>query len=114
MIPTPFTVQHEPYLAGAEDAHGNPLDGYGPAVSVKVHGWAPASASREPFEAGRNAVLRDLDVFAPAGTQMSPRDRVTVPGEGLFDVVGYVEDFTKGPWPNPVAGVRINLLRVEG
>lgn len=111
-LPTPYAIQHEAYLAGAEDAHGNPVVGYAPAVDVLVHGWAPPSGNTEPFEAGRNAVLRDLDIYAPAGTVMAPRDRVTVAGV-VHEVVGYVEDFTTGPW-QWAAGVRISAKRVEG
>lgn len=111
-LPTPYLIGHEAYIAGAEDAHGNPVDGYAPAVSLPVHGWAPPSGNTEPFEAGRNAVLRDLDVYAPAGTVVAPRDRLTVAGI-VYEVVGYVEDFTTGPW-QWAAGVRISAKRSEG
>lgn len=111
-LPTPYTVGHEAHLAGEADAHGNPVDGYAPAVDLLVHGWAPPSGSTEPFEAGRNAVIRDLDVYAPAGTVVGPQDRITVQGI-VYEVVGYVEDFTTGPW-QWAAGVRINCKRAEG
>lgn len=111
-LPTPYVIQHQAFLAGGEDAHGNPVDGYSPAVDLAVHGWSPPSANAEPFEAGRNAVLRDLDIYAPAGTVVGPRDRVTVAGV-VHEVVGYVEDFTTGPW-QWAAGVRINAKRSEG
>lgn len=111
-LPTPYTVGHAVYVAGAEDAHGNPRDAWLPAVDVPVHGWATPGSDKEPFEPGRNAVLRDLDVYAPAGTVVAPKDHVTVDGV-LYDVVGHPEDYTKGPW-QWAAGVRINLKRTEG
>lgn len=111
-FPTPYTIQHEAYLPDAEDAHGNPVSGYAPPVDLLVHGWAPPSGNTEPFEAGRNAVLRDLDVYAPAGTVVAPQDRLVI-ASVPYEVVGYVEDFTTGPW-QWAAGVRISAKRSEG
>lgn len=110
--PTPHAVTRAPFAPGATDAHGNAIDAWATAVAVAVHGWAPASADKEPFEAGRNPVVRDLDLYAPTGTVSAPRDRWTVDGT-LYESVGHEEDFTHGPF-GWVAGVRINLLRVEG
>lgn len=108
----PYVVQREAYSSDAEDAHGNPVDSYAPPVDVLVHGWAPPSGNTEPFEAGRNAVLRDLDMYAPAGTGGAPRDRWIVRGV-TYEQVGHPEDYTTGPW-QWAAGVRINLKRSEG
>lgn len=112
-IPTPHTVTREPFTPGSVNAHGKPVDAWGSPVSVLVHGWAPPSADTEPSEANRSPVLRDLDLYAPAGTAGSPKDRWTVGGTAYLQV-GHVEDFTNGPWQNEVAGVRINLKRAEG
>jgi len=112
-IPTPYTVQREPLTPGATDGHGNPVDAWGAPVDVPVHGWAPPSPDREPAQDNRDLVLRDLDMYAPAGTTGSPGDRWTLP-DGVFEQVGHPEDYTHGPWANPVAGVRISLKRVEG
>lgn len=112
-LPTPYTVTHEIYAAGELDAHNNATDSWGAGVSVAVHGWAPASADTEPADPGRSAVVRDLDLYAPAGTTSAPRDRWMVDGN-LYESVGHEEDFTHGPFRNWSAGVRVNLLRVEG
>lgn len=112
-LPTPYTVQHEVYESDAEDSRGNAIDRWLPPVALEVHGWATPASDQETFEPGRNAVERDLDLYAPGGTSASPRDRITIPGEGLFQVVGRHQDFTKGPWQWN-AGVRINLKRTEG
>lgn len=111
-LPTPYTVLLERFVDGVEDAHGNVSSGWADPVPVAVHGWATPGSDQEPFEAGRNTVLRDLDVYAPGGTVVAPRDHIAVDGV-LFEVVGYVEDYTKGPWQWN-AGVRINLKRIEG
>lgn len=110
-FPTPYTVTREAYEPST-DAHGSPVDGWGAPGNVVVHGWSPPTGDREPVEAGRSPVVRDLDVFAPAGTPGGPKDRWTVAGVQYLQV-GHVEDFTTGPW-QWAAGVRINLLRVEG
>ncbi len=109
--PTPYTVLREAW-APSTDAHGNESDGWAAAVSVAVHGWSPPSADAEPFEPGRSPVVRDLDLYAPAGTAGGPRDRWTVDGV-VYDAVGYPEDFTRGPW-QWAAGVRVSLKRPEG
>lgn len=111
-LPTPYTVQLESWTGGGFDSHGNPVDTWAPPVGVPVHGWATPGSDTETAAGYRTAVERDLDVYAPAGTVVGPRDRMTV--DGLrYEVVGYVEDYTHGPWQWP-AGVRINLRRVEG
>ena len=112
-LPTPYTVTREPYSPGAKNAHGKPADAWGAPVSVPVHGWAPPSADAEPSEPNRSLVVRDLDLYAPVGTSGRPKDRWTVGGVPYLQV-GYVEDFSHGPWQNEVAGVRINLQRAEG
>lgn len=111
-IPTPHTVSRAAYLPGETDAHGNAVDTWATAVAVSVHGWAPASQDEEPPEAGRSAVVRDMDLYAPSGTVSAPRDRWTVGGV-LYESVGHHEDYTKGPW-GWEAGVKVNLIRVEG
>lgn len=111
-LPTPSTVQRQTFVPGQLDAHGNVRDTWAAPVSVPVHGWAPPRADEEPAEAGRDAVVRDLDVYAPPGTVVAPRDRMAVAGV-LYDVVGWAEDFTHGPW-QWAAGIRIHLTRVEG
>lgn len=110
--PTPYTVTRASFTPGTTDAHGNATDTWATAASVAVHGWAPASADKEPFESGRSPVVRDLDLYAPSGTVSAPRDRWTVDGTP-YESVGHEEDYTHGPF-GWAAGVRINLLRVEG
>ena len=111
-FPTPYTIQRRSWNPDAEDAHGNETGAHSNPVAVLVHGWAPPSPDREPAEAGREATARELDVYAPAGTQAAPKDEWIVDGVP-YESVGYAEDFTHGPW-QWAAGVRISLRRVEG
>jgi hypothetical protein len=111
-LPTPYTVQREPFQAGAQDPLGNPVKAWGPPEPVLVHGWGPPSPDSRSGEPARDDVERDLDIYAPAGTPGGPRDRWTLDGVP-YEQVGYDEDFTRGPW-QWAAGVRISVLRSEG
>lgn len=111
-LPAPYTVTRAAHAPGATGAHGNPVDTWRAPAAVPVHGWAPPSADTEPAEAGRAAVVRDLDLYAPAGTTGGPRDLWVVDGVP-YTQVGHPEDYAKGPW-QWAAGLRINLRRVEG
>lgn len=103
-------VAVRPFTPG-EDDHGAPTDAWAPAQSVPVYGWAPAAMS-QPIEGNRRPVDIDVDVYAPPGTATGPRDLWLLP-TGDFEQVGYVEDFTNGPfWQG--SGVRVGLKRVEG
>lgn len=113
IYPTPFTVTRHVFTPSTTGGY----DGVGTwkttGVSVKVHGWGPpTSAGTSPFEQQRSPVIRDLDLYAPPGTPGKPEDRWVVDGD-TYKQVGHVEDFTHGPFGFQ-AGVRINLLRVEG
>ena len=111
-LPTPYTVTRATHSPGALDAHGNPVDAWSDPEPLRVHGWAPPSADADPGDDNRNAVVRDLDLYAPAGTTSGPRDLWVIDGTP-YTQVGHVEDYTKGPW-QWAAGVRVNLKRVEG
>lgn len=111
-LPAPYTVLRAPFAPGTRDAHGNDVDTWGAPVAVAVHAWAAPAADTLPGDDNRDSVIRDLDLYAPAGTVGAPRDRWTVNGT-VYEQVGHVEDYTHGPW-QWAAGVRINLKRVEG
>lgn len=111
-FPATRTVQRLARVDGAQDAYGDTADAWAEPVDVLVHAWAPPSADGSPVEEARNAVTRDLDLYAPAGTTGAPRDRWIVGGV-TFEQVGWPEDYTNGPW-SWSAGVRINLKRTEG
>lgn len=110
-FPTRYTVAVQPHLSGVDDAHGNPSDTWGAGVDQLVYGWAPAGSS-EPFEAGRNPVTSDLDLFAPEGFSCTAHDRVVVGGL-VYEVEGDLLDFNHGPFGwRP--GTQVRLRRVTG
>lgn len=109
--PTRFTVGVMTYTEGAVDDFGDPEDVWSTPAEVPVYGWAPA-ATGEPFEANRDVVTWDLDLYAPSGFTVGPRDRVVVLGVE-YEVEGVVESFDFGPF-GFTPGCRVRLKRVEG
>jgi hypothetical protein len=105
------TVVFEAPTSGSDDAHGNPTVSWGAPVSVEGCAFDPG-ASQEIFEPGRNPVTSSPRVFAPAGTVVSARSRVTVRG------LVFVVDGDPAVWVNPYTGstpgVVVNLERVGG
>ena len=99
-FPTPWTVQWWHADTGATDDAGDPTTEYTPpldedGVDVQVIGWAPTSMT-EPNEV---RVESDLDLFVPPEVSSSPADVVKLPDDpNPYDVVGYPEDYTKGPF----------------
>ena len=112
-VPSPYVVSVKPFEAGAVDDYGNPVEGYGTPYSWAVRSIAPG-AMDEPGQ-----TLRDLSVVAftihADATDDVPgvRDLVTVDGVD-YAVNGTPKDWTLGPWPNPAAGVAVELRRVDG
>lgn len=113
VFPTPYTVAVIPRIEGAPDAMGQPTVTWGEPVPQSVYGWAPAGTS-EPFEAAREPITWELDLFAPPGFTCGPHDRIMIPGDlEPFEVEGRIQDFTYGPFEFK-PGVRVRLKRVDG
>lgn len=106
-----YTVQRLPYVAGAEDSHGNPVDSWGDPVDTPVYGWASPSSS-EPKLAGHDRVVVDVEMGAPVGTVAEPRDKFVLGGR-TYTVEGEPEDYNHSPFGGQ-PGIVVNLRRVEG
>ena len=111
-FPLAQTVQHLAYAGEVRDSRGNVIDAWADPVDVAVYGWH-TSATHEPQIAGHDRVLVDAQVLAPSSWRPSPRDKVTLPGFGEYQVIGETEDFNHGPfgWE---PGNRVNLRKVTG
>lgn len=105
------TIGVKKYAEGATDAHGNNVGGWSQPIYVGVYSIAP-TASNEPYEAGREAVITGLTVLAPSGTKVSRLDRVIVAGEE-YTVEGEIANWDMGPF-GFTPGISFNLKRVEG
>lgn len=79
-------------------------------VPLPVHAVVDAWAALP--DALRDGSSLSLVVYAPAGFPALVGDLLRVEGRD-HDVVKVV-DYTKGPWPNPAAGVEVHLGGTEG
>lgn len=111
-FPTPYTVETSAYQRGAVDAHGNEVQTWAAPVEQRVIGWSVPN-SVEPKYAGADRTIVDVELYVPPSFTIGPRDRVSLPGGWLFEVAGYPEDYTHGPF-NFRPGLVVNLVRVEG
>lgn len=104
-------VDHAVFEAGAEDAHGNPVESWGDPVTVGVFAFDPGSSS-EPREAGHDRVIVEPTLYMPSGVVFGPRDVVVARGL-RYEVEGETRE-----WVHPTdAGRRANVVtlrRVDG
>ena len=105
-----YQIQHLAKTEDAEDSWGTKHSVWTDPVEIEVLGWAPPSPDTEIRDIG-TGTRRDLDLYSPTGFAR-PGDQVVIEGD-RYEVIGYPEDFTHGPFGFP-AGYRINLQRVEG
>ena len=113
-LPAPHLILVRRWVESATefDEHGNPLTGYGDPEPVPVHSIAPGPSS-ESVRAGRVSDEVEFTILAPAGVAVDARDVVLI-GDDQFQVHGDSRDWTRGPWPMPIAGVEIELSRKRG
>ena len=104
-------VAHEVFVAGAEDAHGNPVETWAAAVQLGIYAYDPGGTS-EPMIPGYDRVVTTPTIYVPSESVLSPRDRVTVRGKA-FDVDGVTSDF-RNPYDSSMNGNSINLKAVTG
>ena len=113
LIPSPHRVQVRRYLGTANDPMGNSV----PSLDAPVDWWVrsidPAS-SRDANQANRDMTTIAYVIQADK-TSAVPGYRDVVLVDGVeYPVDGTPDDWTRGPWFNPVAGVTVYLTRVEG
>lgn len=111
MYPFGESVIFEARVLGAEDDHGNPIETYAAPVTVQGCAFDPG-ASQEVYEPGRNPVTSSPRVFAPAGTVVTARSRVTVRGQ-VYLVDGDPADW-RNPYTGSTPGVVVTLEKVNG
>lgn len=109
------TIGHATYQPGVKGSHGNPVDAWAEPVDVQVYGYGPrtdtrgATGSNEP---GGTQVVVGLEVYAPKGLAVDPRDRFVVDGK-MYNVEGEIGDWSNGPY-GFAPGIVIALKRAEG
>jgi hypothetical protein len=111
MFPFGESVIFEAAVLGSEDAHGNLISTFGAPVTVEGCAFDPGG-SVESVEPGRNAVVSTPRVFAPTGTVVGSRDRVSV--RGLVFLVDGDPAVWRNPYTGSNPGIVVNLERVGG
>jgi hypothetical protein len=96
-FPLPFTCQHESYMPGVEDAHGNIVPGWSAPVSRACVWWSPDSSEPQPGPVNGDRVAVDVVLVVDSVAAVDHRDRFTVNG-WLCEVVGLPKDYNHGPF----------------
>ncbi|MFD8618264.1 head-tail adaptor protein [Streptomyces sp. NPDC059513] len=100
------------YYEGAQDAHGNPVEGWHEAIEwVDAYGIAPTS-SVEPSQSGREAVIDTLTVYLPFYNDISSKDRIVLV-EDEYTIEGSVLNWNTGPFRFQ-PGFALTLKKVTG
>ncbi len=89
-FPTPYTVDWFPYAGGPEtvDELGNETESWSEtATSKAVQGWEDTNAEK----LGPNATGEISDVVLSVPPDWTPgmRDRIELPGRGIYEVTGF-------------------------
>jgi hypothetical protein len=101
------------YVAGTKDDFGNLQDTWTTELPWWVRSIDPVTG-REPGAANRDLANIAYAIQADK-TNAIPRYRDIVIVDGVeYNVDGEPDDWSRGPWANPVAGVTVYLRRTEG
>lgn len=111
VFPAPWAVQVSRWSLSEPDRYGEREKVFGPYVDRKVYGWAPPGVEEELYSSNRNAIMQDLDVYAPPGFEIQADDLMVIDGEE-FRVLGGSRDFNHGPFKF-MPGIAIRVKRVE-
>lgn len=84
-----------------------------PAGEVEVPGvGVEPRPSQEPVREARNAVTSGFTLYFPAGTEITPQNRVVVRG-GTYEVLGEAAVW-RSPFTGWAPGVVVQVERVDG
>jgi hypothetical protein len=97
-----------PYSQTAEDLDWTHVD----ELAVDDCVLYPAGASAEQVDVGRDQAVQTLTLLAPAGTDLTPLDRVRARG-ATYDVDGWPFEY-RSPLTGWRPGVQVNLVRRAG
>lgn len=113
-LPAPHTISvRRQVTVGEPNPFGYVEVGYSDPELVPVHGYAPGP-SVEAMAAGRTSTEVAWTVYAPAGTNISAHDFVTLHDGVEYEVDGPARDYTFAPWTVNIAGVTFELKHKEG
>lgn len=104
-------VQHEAFIPGAVDAHGNEVEDWLPAVELGIYAYNPGGTS-EPLVPGHDRVITVPTIYVPSDAVVGAHDLVTVRGK-KFEIDGDSLDF-RNPYDAGMNGLAIDLKAVTG
>lgn len=106
-------VTRFPSLSGETDAHGNPVEGFGPGKVVLCFEFDPGGSNESLVDGHSDRVITEPRLYAPVDAPFTGADEVEVPGHGRFTVDG-----EPARWRNRNAshfpGCVVQLRRVDG
>ena len=88
-FPTPFVVDYYPYLGGPDhvDELGNEIEGWAEEpTEIAVQGWQ--MIAREKLGNSAQGEIADVALSVPPTFLPIIRDRITLPDDGMYEVVG--------------------------
>jgi len=105
------TVSHEAFVGGAKNSRGNVADSWDAPTDVWIYAFNPG-VTEAPLVPGHDRTETRPTIYAPIGTIMTHRDRVTRRGR-VYEVDGETLIF-ESPFDSSMDGVRIPLKEVAG
>lgn len=105
-------VQHEAFVPGAEDAHGNEIESWAAPVALGIYAYNPSSSSEVLIDGHMHRVDSTPTIYLPSSSTVSNRDRISARGK-TFEVDGDPADF-RNPFDSSMDGVSIDLKAVTG
>lgn len=103
-------VDRLPFIAGAEDAHGNEIEAWGEPVSVGIYAFDPGSSS-DPRAPGHDRVIVEPTLYGPFGLPFEAQDKCVARGH-TYEVEGVTRDWKHPNGMKP--GAVVSLRRVDG
>ena len=113
LIPSPHVVTVREPGTPTVDGFGNQVPGAPTTRTWAVRSIDPGS-SAEPLGANRDLSRVEYVIHADKTSDAPSEDADVQVGGEWFRVAKRPEDWTRGPWPNPAAGVVVLLERVDG
>jgi hypothetical protein len=112
-VPSTHKLGVRRWAPGTKDEFGNVTDTWAAATDWWVRSVDPVS-NRELATQNRDPAVIAFAIQADKSPEMPGyRDLVVIDG-AEYPVDGAPDDWTKGPWFNPVAGVVVYVRRAEG
>ena len=113
VIPSRYALAVRRRIEGAKDGHGNSVQQWGDPIAWMVRQVDPGASVR-PFEQGRDLSMVLFTVHSDAGPNVPTEFDLVVVDGVEYAVQGRPSDWTRGPFPNPAAGVVTFLKAVSG